>query len=125
VALTQKLIAMRNHFNSAANGYRYIKKQNRKNNYSVWEENVRENHWHKTSKWSCTTSWPQQGFGGTLYKIIIEEYDYDRLTPPAPRVNPATVRATEIVNNAFAEALAESTATTRPSFFSRLLGRKP
>lgn len=113
---------MKNHFNNAAGGFDYKSTYHKKKNYSLWEDNLCHNDWHKTGKWSSTTTTLHKGFGGIVFDTIIEHYNDE---PHVPRINPATARANEIVNKAIAEAIAESAAPARPTFFSRLLGRKP
>ena len=114
---------MKNHFNHAASGFDYKNTYRKKKAYCAWEYADQDHNWHNTNKWSSTTTTLHKGFGDVIYKTIVEKYDHD--TPTAPVINPATARATEIVNTAFAEAIAESNTPARTTFFSRLLGRKP
>lgn len=116
---------MKDHFNNAS-GFNYKSSYRNRKNADLWEYSRLRNNYKKNSydTWSSTVTTYHKGFDDLVYKTIREAFDPATFVPPPPAVNPNTARATEIVNKAFAEALAESTAAAPPSLFHRLFGKR-
>lgn len=115
---------MKDHFNKASGGFSYKNYHRKHSDTYLWEFRRLENYKKNLNTWSSTVTTHHKGFDDVIYKTIREAFDPATFAPPPPVVNPNTARATAIVNKAFAEALAESTATAQPSLLHRLFGKR-
>ena len=125
---------MKNHFNDAAYGYK-CRKQDYLDTWQIHTKNT--NHKLNSIWYSSSTTTNHKGFGGVQYQvtrdpdfaIYIAETAAKALAEKVLAEKAQTAAraqlAADAVNKACAEALAEHASPRAPSFFSRLLGRKP
>lgn len=118
---------MKKHFNDSAYGYKC-----RKEDYlDTWQYRSKNTNNKLNNIWySSSTTTNHKGFGDVTYQSTRELDLAIHVAEAAAKAHAKkaaarTQLATDAVNKACAEALAEHASPPAPSLFSRLLGRKP
>ena len=122
---------MKDHFNKASQ-WNYKTYHRKRVEDMMWEHTINSRYSkHARDTWSSTTIYRKGAYAPDRHHAELHAHILDAIGKLTVRKSREDLRAeraarlaADAVNKACAEALAES-AASRPSLFSRLLGRKP